>query len=405
MNNYPNASSPWDNRRTSITKVIVQNNVTSIGNSAFYECSSLTAITLPKSVTSIGECAFFDCSSLTSIILPENVTSIGNHAFRNCTNLTTITIPGGVTSIGDYAFYYCSSLTAITLSESVTSIGIYAFWYCSSLTAITLPKNVTSIGNHAFRNCTNLTAITCEAVNPPTIESYSFNRVNKSIPVYVPAGSVEAYKAVAYWNEFANIQAMPETITLNQYGSGTYCSEYALDFSEVDGLKAYAATGYDTETGVVTLSRVMTVKAGVGLFIKGEPGDYEVPVLESTSFNTLNMLVGTSEEVTLGRTSEDGLYVNYKYTLSGDNATPQFYVFDDGFTLSAGKAYLQVPAAWVQTEARSISLRFDDGETTDIEEPELKIENSTVIFDLMGRRVVNPVKGGVYVVNGKKVIY
>ena len=265
-----------------------------------------------------------------------------------------------------------------------------------------------SIGYLAFYGCSSLTSITSNAVVPPTID-YSFYDVDKSIPLYVPKASISAYQSARYWSEFTNIQAIPApenvTLTIGQYGSGTYCSEYALDFSEVEGLKAYAATGYDTETGVVTLSRVMTAKAGVGLFIKGEPGDYVVPVLESTSFNTLNMLVGTSEEVTLGRTSEDGLYVNYKYTLSGDNATPQFYVFDDGFTLGAGKAYLQVPAAWVQTEARSISLRFDDGETTKIENSKLRIENSTVIFDLMGRLVETPVKGGVYVVNGKKVIY
>ena len=156
------------------------------------------------SVTSIGEAAFYGCEYLTTIILPESVTYIGHSAFSNCSSLTTITLPEGVTSIGWSAFYGCSSLTSITLPEGVTSIGSGAFYDCSSLTTITLPEGVTSIGNYAFRGCSSLTAITCHAVTPPTIASYTFKGVDKGIPVYVPAGSVEAYKAAAYWNEFTN---------------------------------------------------------------------------------------------------------------------------------------------------------------------------------------------------------
>lgn len=320
-------------------------------------------------------------------------------------SIKSVTIKEGIASVGDEAFAYCEELASVSLPNSLLSLGEGAFAECYRLSSVVIPENVTTIGSGAFYSA-GLSSIICRSMTPPVIaDRTTFYNVSKSIPVYVPLSSVEAYNDADYWNEFTNIQPMPETITINQYGSATYCSEYALDFSEVEGLKAYAATGFNSSTGVVTLSRVKTAKAGVGLFIKGEPGNYVVPVMEDTDDNTLNMLVGTSEAVTMGRTSEDGLYVNYKYTLSGDNATPQFYVFDDGFTLGAGKAYLQVPAAWVQTEARSISLRFDDGEITKIENSKLRIENSTVIFDLMGRLVETPVKGGVYIVNGKKVIW
>ena len=189
-----------------------QYSVTTIGDNAFYNCTSLTSITIPDSVTSIGDNAFSYCTSLTSIAIPNSVTSIGNYAFSNCTSLTNITIPDSVTSIGDWAFSGCNMLTYnkygnanylgnannpyvvlievtnenvtnfeihdntkliansafqrcgfltnITIPDSVTSIGDDAFSYCTSLTSITIPNSVTSIGDGAFYNCTSLTSIT-----------------------------------------------------------------------------------------------------------------------------------------------------------------------------------------------------------------------------------------------------
>ena len=101
-------------------------------------------------VTSIGEMAFYDCTSLTSITIPNSVTSIGESAFDGCIGLTSVTIPNSVTSIGDKAFYFCSGLTSVTIPNSVTSIGNSAFSECSGLTSITIPNSVTSIRDGAF---------------------------------------------------------------------------------------------------------------------------------------------------------------------------------------------------------------------------------------------------------------
>ena len=160
MTDYNPGKAPWYSYSSSITSVTIGNNVTSIGDGAFYDCYELTRVTIPNSVTSIGNHAFYDCSKLTSVTIPNSVTSIGDGAFAYCTCLTSITIPNNVTSIGDGAFYNCSKLTSVTIGNSVTSIGEYAFYNCSKLTSVTIGNSVTSIGNYAFCECSGLTSVT-----------------------------------------------------------------------------------------------------------------------------------------------------------------------------------------------------------------------------------------------------
>lgn len=139
--------------------------VTSIGDGAFYGCSSLARINIPNSVTSIGGGAFAFCSSLTSIVIPNSVTNLGNgdeyywEVFYGCTSLTDVTIGDSVTEIGSYMFYECKSLKNIHIGNSVTSIGGEAFSGCTSLTSITLPKSIAYISSGAFIGCTALTIV------------------------------------------------------------------------------------------------------------------------------------------------------------------------------------------------------------------------------------------------------
>ena len=154
-----------------LTSVTIGDSVTTIEDSAFNGCSKLTSFVVdenntayqsingnlyskdgtvlvayargktdasfvvPNTVTTIGDSAFYDCDGLTSVTIPDAVTTIGNYAFYDCDGLTSVTIPDAVTTIGDHAFYDCYKLTSVTIGDSVTTIGKYAFSSCYDLTS------------------------------------------------------------------------------------------------------------------------------------------------------------------------------------------------------------------------------------------------------------------------------
>ncbi len=118
-------------------------NITSIGDGAF-NGSIIESIDIPNTVTSIGSSAFGNCSNLTSITIPNSVTSIGYGAFAG-TALESVTIPDSVTSIGDYAFQN-TRLKDVTIPQSVISLGRGAFFGTSSLQNLTIEGEYVSFG-------------------------------------------------------------------------------------------------------------------------------------------------------------------------------------------------------------------------------------------------------------------
>ena len=212
-----------------IKDLVIPNSVTSIGYSAFQNCSGLTSVTIPNSVTSIGYYAFCNCSGLTSVTIPNSVTSIGNGAFAGCIGLTSVTIPNSVTSIGDDMFYKCSGLTSVTIPNSVTSIGYRAFRECSGLTSVTIPNSVTSIGNGAFDGADIPTVISL-IENPFKINGKSLNtrifsqNTFNNATLYVPKGTINKYKATEGWKDFLFIE------------EGTGGGETPTDPVEINGI-------------------------------------------------------------------------------------------------------------------------------------------------------------------------
>ncbi len=187
---------------TGITSVVFENG--GFAEGCFMGCPNLTSLTLPCSVTAIGDYAFYECTSLTSINIPNSVTAIGESAFEFA-GLTAVNIPNSVTSIGISAFNGCESLVSATIPDALTTIEENVFGGCSSLTSINIPGSVTSIGYGAFSWCIGLASMTVNATTPPVLGGTSvFDEVDKSIPVYVPGGTTNAYRAAEGWDEFFN---------------------------------------------------------------------------------------------------------------------------------------------------------------------------------------------------------
>lgn len=207
---------------------------------------------------------------------------------------------------------------------------------------------------------------------------------------------------------FAAKEVEPETeidITLASV-MGTFCSTKNLDFSDVEDVKAYIATGYTH--GNITLTRVTNVPAGTGLVLIGEPGTYTIPTGDGQAVLS-NMLVGTTSDVTLSTTF--GSKTNFILANGSDGIG--FYVTNGG-TLAAGKAYLPLPTALVAAAGvKSFGLQFEDGEElpTDMADLLLQRDEPAAVsglgswYTLDGRQMTHrPQQRGIYVRGSRKVV-
>lgn len=236
--------------------------VTAIGERAFSGCYGITSVSIPSTVTSIGNFAFYLCTSIKSpVVIGENIENIGNSVFYGCTQLpevvfnavncrqmggntsstvfgncssltkitigpkvqsipdyafcgadkvnSTIVFPPSLQRIGSFAFAYCASLKGrVSLPNGVNSIGECAFHQCHSLTGVDLPSTITFVGQRAFYQCVDVTDIRCDAVNPPTIFQSTFSNLSPNVSFIVPCLSLRLYRSAPEWNTLSNYQTV-----------------------------------------------------------------------------------------------------------------------------------------------------------------------------------------------------
>ena len=175
----------YDHRR--LLEVVIPEGVTTIQNSAFYNCQ-ITSVHIPEGVTTIGVGAFNNCKKLTHVKLPSSITEIGEGAFNQCYHLMSpLIIPEGVEHISDNTFFGCFFLTSVTLPESLRSIGESAFECCTRLRSIDIPAAVEHIGERAFNYCFRLDRVVISDNTNWSVEDFTFpNHLNPRSPAFLP---------------------------------------------------------------------------------------------------------------------------------------------------------------------------------------------------------------------------
>lgn len=144
MDDFPDADSvEWKSIRESVTNVVIEEGVTSVGDYAFYYMPALTTVQLPTTVTELGDFSFAFCSALTTVSIPEQVNTIGNGAFEGCAALSSLYLPPSVTKLGDFAFAFCHSLQNMMITAPTVQVGSRAFRNCRSLRQLTFRSTVT----------------------------------------------------------------------------------------------------------------------------------------------------------------------------------------------------------------------------------------------------------------------
>ncbi len=398
-----------------IKDLAIPSNVEEIKNNAFSGCTGLTSLNIPSSVISIGGFgynggnAFYGCSNLATItvdennskydsrddcnaiiekesnrliygckntVVPTSVTSIDKYAFRGCSTLSSIYIPGSIKPLS-FDFEGCTSLTSITVGEGAEEIPNSGLCYLNNVT-ITLPNSLTKIGSQAFSSCSGCTVIIGTGIqqlddsfydtNDMTIYIHAFKRpqthyhsfyMAHNCKSYVPFGRGDAYRSGSsleggsYW---CSVSEMPyPALTIGSSGYATYCSNKALDFSQVEGVKAYVATDFIASSNTLILTRVMKTPAGEGIIVVGNPGTYDIPEC-TTDITYTNLLNGMSYPDYVEPT--DGDYTNLLFT--DCNAEMSFQPMEDATPFFAGTAYLHLPSDCLPTDVLIVEMQDEE---------------------------------------------
>lgn len=144
-------TSPFSENKETLNSVSVKQGVTTIGATAFMNCTNIAEINLPDSIEQIGTDAFFQCKALQNIYLSENIEIIGSSAFSNCSSLMEVRLPSKLKKVNSHTFSGCSNLMQVLLGDNIQTIEMCAFSSCSSLKEIQLPDSLSEIESWAFR--------------------------------------------------------------------------------------------------------------------------------------------------------------------------------------------------------------------------------------------------------------
>lgn len=286
-----------------ISKLVIPSTCTKIGDLAFYNCASIDSVHIPNNITRIGKGAFA-CCEMTKITIPENVTNIGNSALAIKGLNSVIWNAKNISDVSASPFYYKrehtypeyvvdarNQISSFVFGDEVNTIPAYICYGMYNLKTVTIPSGVTSIGNYAFSGC-NLSSVTCEAIVPPAISNNTFP--SKSIPIFVPEESIEAYQNALYWEEFTNIRAIGSA-PLVQFldWDGTILSSANVTIGTAATAPAdptrtgYTFIGWDKDFSNITEDLVVTAQYKINRYeVIFKDWDETILMTDSVDYNT-----------------------------------------------------------------------------------------------------------------------
>lgn len=331
---------------------------------------------MPNNITTIEDSAFQDCTSLSSVSIPQNVTYIGSRIFNNTVwwnnqesgiiyldnwligykgdNLNGhIKIANDTKGIAALAFEGCKSISSIIIPNSVKSIPFGALLNCSGLTSVTIGNSVTSIGFWAFEGCSGLNTIIYTTDAPPsnwiaTINTYVPNKSVYTDPSFINGANINCIKEmISFETEYTYTgHALLPIWTNNIVGYTASLSLSAIN-GEVGNHEVWIPVTFtkgDESFTVNVVYRYSVKPAKLTAKVNNETREYgeENPQF---SISYSGFISGESESVlaaqptistTATKTSNVG---DYPITISGGNATNYEFVYEPG-VLTVTKASL-----------------------------------------------------------------
>ena len=345
-------------------------------------------------VVAIKQNTFLDCVGLTSVSIPNSITSIGASAFKNCVGLTSVEIPNSVTKIAENTFDGCSSLTSVIIPSSVTSIADYAFRNCSELKQIVIPESVVSIGNSAFEGCINLENI--YFYSNPTIGTDAIPSTAKCQLMLDDSNATEFNTANA--NTYADV-SYTRTISEGKYG--TIILPFAPDAASLENYAFYKLT--ESSDDYMKFEEVLTPIANTPYIYTLREGKENIAITGGET--TISSSIVTPEVdgwQTIGSFNNQTIDTsngNYYALSANDNEINRI---TKNLTVLPYRAYFK------SVDASKSALNIYISGTTGVEEilsSEIDGFENGAIFDLCGRKVVEPTNGNIYIKNGKKIMF
>ncbi|MDD2962026.1 MAG: leucine-rich repeat domain-containing protein [Muribaculaceae bacterium] len=244
-------------------------------------------------VVSIGDNAFYN-SKITTIHIPDNITNIGDHAFYFSTELQNVTLPHSLKRLGAYSLAG-TAILSVAVPEGITTIESSTFLSCEALHTLFLPSTLTKINTYGFYACHQLKEIYIPAAAAPDAKSFAVFQGLDEIDIIVPESSILNYQAAEGWKNFSIYPPDPFTMVMTIHGteSGDY-DEIQLDdfkaFRIYDGERLIALTSSATYLLPNTEAKTFTII----------PTDYfsdAAPLYYSTKGGSVSTISGDTAKI------------------------------------------------------------------------------------------------------------